>query len=209
MTYARGYVEFAFFAARSLKWRILKRVLQAALYAQGGQVFQVPPSLPGRSRRAAGRVPAAAPHAPHPFTLPPRPAASPPTCRHPPPPAARAGVVTPLPVAFHAPLAPRNGAGPFPLVIFSPGAAANRNTYSAICAELASRGCVVAAIEHADGSSVRRARPRRAQRRAARQPAPAPRAALPQRLLPPLARPRPTRLPPLFPRLPPGRRAPG
>jgi hypothetical protein len=58
-----------------------------------------------------------------------------------------------MPVLYNAPLA-FLGSDPFPLVIFSPGAAANRNTYSSVCTEVASRGCVVVAVEHADGSSV-------------------------------------------------------
>ena len=66
-----------------------------------------------------------------------------------------AGALTHLPVAYNTALAPP-GADPFPVIVFSPGAAACRNTYSSVCTELASRGCVVAAVEHADGSSVGR-----------------------------------------------------
>lgn len=62
-------------------------------------------------------------------------------------------MATHLPVVYNAALAP-SGPDSFPLVMFSPGAAANRNTYSCICMELASRGCMVVAVEHADGSSV-------------------------------------------------------
>ncbi|KAI8468599.1 MAG: platelet-activating factor acetylhydrolase, isoform II-domain-containing protein [Monoraphidium minutum] len=94
--YAKGYVQFAFFSARSLKWRMTKAALQATVWAAGAGIR--------------------------------------------------------LPVSYDAPPAPPRP-DPFPLVVFSPGAAANRNTYSSVCAELASRGCFVAAVEHADGSS--------------------------------------------------------
>ncbi len=40
-----------------------------------------------------------------------------------------------------------------PLIIMSHGLAGNRNTYSSLCAELASHGCLVLSIEHADGTA--------------------------------------------------------
>ncbi|VEU38665.1 unnamed protein product [Pseudo-nitzschia multistriata] len=41
----------------------------------------------------------------------------------------------------------------FPLVLFSHGLSGNMEMYSQICAQLASTGCVVAALEHEDGSA--------------------------------------------------------
>eukprot|EP00877_Chromochloris_zofingiensis_P001284 jgi/Chrzof1/11156/Cz05g26010.t1 len=49
--------------------------------------------------------------------------------------------------------APPRDEGPFPVVLFSHGAAGMRNTYSVFCTELASKGFVVAALEHADGTA--------------------------------------------------------
>ena len=42
---------------------------------------------------------------------------------------------------------------PFPVVLFSHGLAGTRNTYSLFCSELASRGYVVLALEHACGTA--------------------------------------------------------
>jgi platelet-activating factor acetylhydrolase len=56
-----------------------------------------------------------------------------------------------LPAFLHAPLL-RANKGKRRLVVFSHGLAGSRTAYSQYCGELASRGYVVAAIEHRDGS---------------------------------------------------------
>ena len=43
--------------------------------------------------------------------------------------------------------------GALPVLVFSPGNPTAANWYSQICGELASRGVVVAAVTHRDGSS--------------------------------------------------------
>ncbi|KXZ55905.1 hypothetical protein GPECTOR_2g1456 [Gonium pectorale] len=60
-----------------------------------------------------------------------------------------------LPVYYQAPVAHAGGAGSklMPVVIFSHGLAGTRNAYSSICIDLASRGYVVMALEHSDGSA--------------------------------------------------------
>jgi platelet-activating factor acetylhydrolase len=49
--------------------------------------------------------------------------------------------------------APVSRGGPFRAVVFSHGLGGTRAAYSALCAALASRGCVVLAVEHSDGSA--------------------------------------------------------
>ncbi|KAL1918031.1 uncharacterized protein VTP21DRAFT_3297 [Calcarisporiella thermophila] len=58
---------------------------------------------------------------------------------------------TKIPAFLNAPLA--SDKNRFPVVVFSHGIGCNRSTYSYICGQLASAGCVVCAVEHRDGSA--------------------------------------------------------
>ncbi|GIM11055.1 hypothetical protein Vretimale_14412 [Volvox reticuliferus] len=67
-----------------------------------------------------------------------------------------------LPVYYNAPVAtPAAAPGPLPVLIFSHGLAGTRNAYSSICIEMASRGYLVMALEHSDGSASCARLPRR------------------------------------------------
>jgi platelet-activating factor acetylhydrolase len=58
-----------------------------------------------------------------------------------------------IPVYEHAPLlAPPVDLARWPLVLFSHGLGGTRTTYSTLCADLASRGRIVVALEHRDGT---------------------------------------------------------
>ncbi|KEF56942.1 uncharacterized protein A1O9_07132 [Exophiala aquamarina CBS 119918] len=60
---------------------------------------------------------------------------------------------TTIPAIPDAPLLPRTASSKYPLVVFSHGLGGNFNTYSSVCAALASFGIVCAAPEHRDGSA--------------------------------------------------------
>ncbi|KAK6904816.1 hypothetical protein I203_105634 [Kwoniella mangroviensis CBS 8507] len=51
-----------------------------------------------------------------------------------------------------APILPHPSNDKWPLIIFSHGVGCSRLMYTHICGELASRGCIVAAVEHRDGT---------------------------------------------------------
>lgn len=56
-----------------------------------------------------------------------------------------------IPALWQAPLL--EGDETFPVIVLSHGIGGNRTTYSAYCCELASRGFIVAAVEHRDGTA--------------------------------------------------------
>ncbi|ORY35650.1 platelet-activating factor acetylhydrolase, isoform II-domain-containing protein [Naematelia encephala] len=57
-----------------------------------------------------------------------------------------------FPAYQRAPLLSKPGGGKWPVIIFSHGVGCSRLMYTHICGELASRGYVVAAVEHRDGT---------------------------------------------------------
>ncbi|KAF7846517.1 hypothetical protein BT93_L4206 [Corymbia citriodora subsp. variegata] len=57
---------------------------------------------------------------------------------------------TRIPAKVDVPLLPEGGR--FPVIVFSHGMASSRTDYTQYCSELASRGYIVAAVEHRDGS---------------------------------------------------------
>lgn len=59
----------------------------------------------------------------------------------------------PSSVAYSAHLKKPDGSSRWPLMIFSHGVGCSRLMYSAFCGEMASRGYVVACLEHRDGTS--------------------------------------------------------
>ncbi|KIX07288.1 uncharacterized protein Z518_01941 [Rhinocladiella mackenziei CBS 650.93] len=60
---------------------------------------------------------------------------------------------TNIPAVADSPLLPRSKSTKYPVVVFSHGLGGNYNTYSAVCASLASFGIVCVAPEHRDGSA--------------------------------------------------------
>ncbi|KAL6750524.1 hypothetical protein V8C86DRAFT_2810652 [Haematococcus lacustris] len=142
LNYAYGYANYAFFWARGkgLKYWAMQAITQALVQALGTLfelpvVYNAPLATPARGVEGKGQ-----------------PAGPAGACME----TASATTVA----AGNNPLGlPQQQAqhgtdtGRYPVVIFSHGLAGNRNTYSCICTELASQGCVVLAIEHADGTA--------------------------------------------------------
>lgn len=63
--------------------------------------------------------------------------------------------VKPFPALWHAPIAVPTKSQPekYPVVIFSHGLGGTRFAYSSVCAEIASNGFIVVALEHRDQSA--------------------------------------------------------
>ncbi|XP_019637400.1 PREDICTED: platelet-activating factor acetylhydrolase-like [Branchiostoma belcheri] len=58
-----------------------------------------------------------------------------------------------VPAILNAPLLKQESPSKFPVIVFSHGMGGQRTTYTVVCLEMASRGYLVASIEHRDGSA--------------------------------------------------------